>query len=78
MQHKIGEKEKAQLHSTVGILGHFGASPPAPLAAPAAHSSGSKLTMVTARRFVSLDVPELDAEVLDSVLEVGADGATRF
>lgn len=60
-------------------LGHVGAPPEPPaVAAPAAHSSGSKLTLATARRFVSLDVPELDAEVLDSVLEVGADGATRF
>jgi hypothetical protein len=60
-------------------LGHVGAPPEPPaVAAPAAHSSGSYLTLATARRFVSLDVPELDAEVLDSVLEVGADGATRF
>ena len=53
---------------------------PAPVAAPAAsaHSSDSKLTLDTARRFVSLDVPELDAEVVNSFVEVGADGATRF
>jgi hypothetical protein len=30
------------------------------------------------KRFVSLDVPELDAEVVNSFVEVGADGATRF
>jgi len=62
----------------LGHLGGVGAPPPAPVAAPAAHSSDSKLTLETARRFVSLDVPELDAEVLNSCLEVGADGATRF
>ena len=50
-------------------LGHVGA----PLTLLAA-----KLTLATARRFVSLDVPELDAEVLDSLLDVGADGASRF
>jgi hypothetical protein len=57
-------------------LGHLGA----PVAAPAAsaHSSDSKLTLDTARRFVSLDVPELDAEVVNSFVEVGAVGATRF
>ena len=36
------------------------------------------MTLDTARRFVSLDVPELDAEVVNSFVEVGADGATRF
>ncbi len=83
-QHKKSSEKNAAAGAGVTlrqrrfVRGMDNAPPLAPVAAPAAHSSGSKLTLATARRFVSHDVPELDAKVLDSLLEVGADGATRF